>query len=450
MLKKTVYLHIIFLFFLFTFIVNAGEVRTWTATNGKKVEAELIGISEDGKTILLREPNGTENKGALIKLSKADREYVQKQKDTVAVLVDTYKSPFKNIREAVEKKGTIQDIEYFIEKGANLNTKDKFGTPLLNQAAFYDNDVEVVRLLIEKGAKYTRDKSGRTPLHEARNVEVVRLLIEKGAKYTRDKSGCTPLHGAATRGNVEVAKLLISSGANVNARDTIGWTPLHFAENVEVAKLLISSGANVNARGIAGVTPLHFASIGSNVEVVKLLVSSGANVNARDIAGSTPLEYAKNVGHLGVANYLAGLTNEPIRSSNTSTPPSSNTSTSSTATSSTSTTSKPEPRSATAITSSTSSSPKPEKPTCRSCFGTGKKTERCHSCKGSGQAPPSPLKSCLTCKGTGTVKMMTSSFTCGICQGTGGTPPAKCSYCSGKGTKDGTCSDCTGTGKKWY
>ena len=78
-MKKTVYL-VAFLLLMSAFVTYAAEIRTWTATNGRTIEAELVGISEGGKTVILRETDGTENKGALAQLSKEDQEYVKKQK----------------------------------------------------------------------------------------------------------------------------------------------------------------------------------------------------------------------------------------------------------------------------------------------------------------------------------------------------------------------------------
>lgn len=67
----------------------------------------------------------------------------------------------------------------------------------------------------------------------------------------------TPLHWAAAKGNEDVAELLIGQGADVNAKDEKGRTPLHYIDDKDTAELLIAKGADVSAKGKYGNTPLH-------------------------------------------------------------------------------------------------------------------------------------------------------------------------------------------------
>ena len=76
----------------------------------------------------------------------------------------------------------------------------------------------------------------------------------------------TPLHCAARESHNEIAELLIAKGADVNAKDRQGMTPLHFAaikrhnkEIKEIVELLIAKGADVNAKTDDGGTPLNAA-----------------------------------------------------------------------------------------------------------------------------------------------------------------------------------------------
>lgn len=106
------------------------------------------------------------------------------------------------------------------------------------------------------------------------------------------------LHWAAERGDVALAKMLLTAGANVNAVTRIGaYTPLHVAAkngNAAVAALLIEAGADVSARtSTGGTTPLHLAAASGNVAVVTDLIDHDADVNAREAEwGQTPLIFA--------------------------------------------------------------------------------------------------------------------------------------------------------------
>lgn len=85
---------------------------------------------------------------------------------------------------------------------------------------------------------------------------------------------------AARKNKIETVKELVNSGANVNETDKYGRTALHYAADggyLEIAKYLLSNGANIN--GNNGATPLYFAVSRKKVEVVKYLLEQGADCN---------------------------------------------------------------------------------------------------------------------------------------------------------------------------
>jgi ankyrin repeat protein len=100
-------------------------------------------------------------------------------------------------------------------------------------------------------------------------------------------------------------------GGDANLARGDGLTLLHFAaayaDNLEVAKVLVSMGANVNAKEQTGITPLHNAARFGNVEIAKLLISKGANVNAKLFNGVTPLEVAQKRGDTAMVQYLSSV-----------------------------------------------------------------------------------------------------------------------------------------------
>jgi ankyrin repeat protein len=108
---------------------------------------------------------------------------------------------------------------------ANPNDRGKSnGWTPLHAAALYEH-VEVSRLLLQyKADVYAHDDIGRTPLrvavqYEHVNVLVARLLLEHGDVNARDNSRDTSLHLASDRGHLDVARLLVEHGANIDAED---------------------------------------------------------------------------------------------------------------------------------------------------------------------------------------------------------------------------------------
>jgi ankyrin repeat protein len=113
--------------------------------------------------------------------------------------------------------------------------------------------------------------------------KVVKSLQNGADINAKDEGGFTPLHEASFHDRADVAELLIARGANVNARDNDEMTPLHSAAigNARVtAELLISKGADVNGSSSTSFTPLHEAVIGKARDFSELLITHGANVNA--------------------------------------------------------------------------------------------------------------------------------------------------------------------------
>jgi ankyrin repeat protein len=97
-----------------------------------------------------------------------------------------------------------------------------------------------------------------------------------------------PLHLACWKGHKETAKLILSHGADANALDKDGWTPLHTATDAstdcpEVCEILLKSGAKIDAIATDGKQPLHLACDKGYKETEKLLLSYGADANACEI-----------------------------------------------------------------------------------------------------------------------------------------------------------------------
>jgi hypothetical protein len=121
---------------------------------------------------------------------------------------------------------------------------------------------------------------------------------------------------AASDGDAARVKELLRKGANVNARDESGHTPLHHAAyrgHAEVAELLLERGADVNARDKDGHTPLHWAAAEGYADVARLLLERGADPSIRDRDGRTPLDVARERGHEEVVRVIEGFVEQGRR-----------------------------------------------------------------------------------------------------------------------------------------
>jgi ankyrin repeat protein len=175
-----------------------------------------------------------------------------------------------------------------------------------------DTEEEIAQMLDSGVPIEVRDDTGQSPLMCAvrrGRPEVVKLLLSKNAEVdARDKDMNTPLMRAAWRGSLEIVKLLIAAKANVNARDAGKYTPLiqTFGRDthIEIARLLLDSGADVNASTSWGSTVLGDAAKDGNERMVELLLARGASINRSEHDGYTALSRAAMNGHDRVVEIL--------------------------------------------------------------------------------------------------------------------------------------------------
>jgi cytohesin len=117
------------------------------------------------------------------------------------------------------------------------------------------------------------------------------------------------LHEAVKAGNINQVRLLLAKGANVNAKDGIGYTALCLAlrnNDPEMVKILVTKDADVNLTMERNYSLLHFAVWSGNLDTVRLLVDHGAKLDAKDQNGWTALRHAAARGNRDLVEFCAG------------------------------------------------------------------------------------------------------------------------------------------------
>ena len=197
----------------------------------------------------------------------------------------------------------IENIEAQIKNGVDVNKFDEKSGTLPLSWAIVRNDRQIFSLLLDHGADINAvDVDGVPPISMAAtcdNMDIAKILIAKKANiHVRDKNELTPLHHAIFAGHIAIAELLIDNGADPDdrIRDAALYTSLNIAvceNNKDAILLLLSKGADVNARIYNNATPLHTAVRLGNVDIAKLLISKGADIHIKDNDNNEPAAFIK-------------------------------------------------------------------------------------------------------------------------------------------------------------
>jgi ankyrin repeat protein len=193
--------------------------------------------------------------------------------------------------------------QLLINNGANVNAGDKGSyTPLYY--AIWNLDKDMINLLISKGAEVNFSaQEGDSILYEAvwmDDFDIVKILVDNGAKYdVKDKDGFTALHYAAIQGSMDMVKLFISKGV-----DTSSLYMAAFMGDLDRVKEFVEKGTKVDAKDDAGWTALYWSACGGQTKVAEFLIDNGADINTTDSRSQSLLHQAAQTGNVELVELL--------------------------------------------------------------------------------------------------------------------------------------------------
>jgi ankyrin repeat protein len=220
-------------------------------------------------------------------------------------------------------------VDRLIKAGANAKAANRYGvTPLY--LACVNGSAPVIAKLLDAGADAnsatTEGETALMTVARTGNVEAAKILIAHGADVNSKEQWRqqTPLMWAAAECHPEVAQELIAHGAEVNGKQVEwqwerqmtkeprekwmplgGLTPLHFAARqgcLAGAKVLVKAGAQINATNPNGFSPILLAIINGHYDVASYFLAQGADANIADEVGRTPLYAAVDMHTLPDSN----------------------------------------------------------------------------------------------------------------------------------------------------
>ncbi|KAK7453272.1 hypothetical protein VKT23_011948 [Stygiomarasmius scandens] len=203
-----------------------------------------------------------------------------------------------------------------LEKKQDANWRDRFfhaaACEKYLNVAVKGGHLDVVKFLVENEADHTKSFTyeGRALLHiaaENNDLDLIKILLNKGINIDEmDSYDKTALYYAVRGGGLETVRLLLKNGAKASFRYGMD-TAVHAAArggHLDIIKLLAQSGADCNSKQVVwNSTPLHNAAENGHVHVIKFFLEMGIDVNSQDGVNRTAVHYAAS-GKLDAVKFL--------------------------------------------------------------------------------------------------------------------------------------------------
>lgn len=203
-------------------------------------------------------------------------------------------------------------VKLLIKHGARIDILDNEDRSILYIAIKYDYQ-DIIDILLEHNKDSIgillfdiRDRNNNVPVHYAimfNNWLALTKLLDAGASpNTTNKNGYNSLHLSVYVRSYKMCSIVLKYNVDINSRLISGETALHIACNLQlldIAKLLITNGINVNIQDFDHeFTSLHYSVNLNNKELVLLLLENGADPNIQDVVGNTVVHYVVSENNL--------------------------------------------------------------------------------------------------------------------------------------------------------